>query len=425
MEQKNNIIKKLAGTHTATSLADWMEFDIQHTDRQAHLWKVGEEPRNITSSLLFESKTGIPLWKESQETVGSKVAPKNATVETLPQPSTSTGLTSGQSLREVRKTTGLSGAGTKWYLRYLKEGLTPAAAKEKALNRSKGSQDSKKRPAQEINPIDVQSAKKSRGNDKPLPVKNITEMAAPKQPRKTLSGSSYDSVANSLRIVILPKFYPEATLSRDEQGKIEELLIEKMYKGWDSKLRFSGIHFRSGLILIDCVDEEAAKFVHRAAPELDGWAGVELTTCTGDNIPSIYMMTVYLPRAKGVDTEKLLKLLITQNEGLHTQLWRVISGKDVKNGKLLTIGIDSLSQEAIKTNGCRVFYRFSSVSVHLHKGRVNKEGSNSAGATTPAEGTLSAAVAEQVEEAARHEINESSVKPHGSEDIDALDLSLS
>ncbi|XP_037930167.1 uncharacterized protein LOC119664876 [Teleopsis dalmanni] len=408
---KNNI-KKPAGTHTANKLVNRSESDIQHTDRQAPFPKrkaekstEGKEARNNTSSLPTESKTESSLRKGSQGTLGSKVAPKDVTIETLPQPST---------------TTGLSGAGTKWYLRYLKEGLAPEAAKEKALNRPRGNQDSKKRSAQEISPIDHQSAKKRRGNEKPPQAKDGTQMA---QPRKMISGSSYANVAKSLRIAILPKSYPESTLSREEQGKIEELLIEEMYKGWDAKLRFSGIHFRPGLILVDCVDEDAANFIHGTAPKLNGWEGAELTTCVGDKIPKLHMLTVYLPRAKG---EKLLKLLITQNEGLHTQLWRVFSSKDLKNGKLLTIGIDNRSQEAITTNGCRIFYRFSSVPIHLHKGRDNKERSNSAGENTPDVGTIPATVAELVEEEATRseKIEDISVLPHESEDIENLDLSL-
>ncbi|XP_037931907.1 uncharacterized protein LOC119666697 [Teleopsis dalmanni] len=429
---KNNI-KKPAGTHTANKLVNRSESDIQHTDRQAPFPKrkaekstEGKEARNNTSSLPTESKTEPSLRKGSQGTLGSKVAPKDVTIETLPQPSTSTGLNSGQSFRDARKSTGLSGAGTKWYLRYLKEGLAPEAAKEKALNRPRGNQDSKKRSAQEISPIDHQSAKKRRGNEKPPQAKDGTQMAAPKQPRKIISGSSYANVAKSLRIAILPKSYPESTLSREEQGKIEELLIEEMYKGWDAKLRFSGIHFRPGLILVDCVDEDAANFIHGTAPKLNGWEGAELTTCVGDKIPKLHMLTVYLPRAKGVDTEKLLKLLITQNEGLHTQMWRVFSSKDLKNGKLLTIGIDNRSQEAITNNGCRIFYRFSSVPIHLHKGRDNKERSNSAGENTPAVGTIPATVAELVEEEATRseKIEDISVLPHESEDIENLDLSL-
>lgn len=47
--------------------------------------------------------------------------------------------TSGKekTLSELRREIGVSDAGVKWYLRYIKEGLTPEGAKEKVLDRPK------------------------------------------------------------------------------------------------------------------------------------------------------------------------------------------------------------------------------------------------------------------------------------------------
>ncbi|XP_017474312.1 PREDICTED: uncharacterized protein LOC108364938 [Rhagoletis zephyria] len=327
--------------------------------------------------------------KESLGQVGSEVA--SAPIDDIPQASTSTGLTTGQSRKfgDVRKAKGFSGAGAKWYLRYLNKGLTSEEAKKKVLDREKSSDSTdvvakastpegnpeKKAPLDREKPGDSKrvAAELSPPEGKPEKKKSRLETVAPKPKAGARKpGVSYASATKRIRLAVLPKAFPESTLTREDQGKIEDAIVEEMGKGWRSILQFDGIHFRPGLILVDCLNAESAEWLREIVPKLPDWDGAELTTCDGDNIPRVHVITTYLPKAAGVDTQKLLNLIIAQNEGMHTDLWKVYRSNDEKTGKLLTIGIDDRSLDAIKKKNCILRYRFGSVPVHVHKGREPK-----------------------------------------------------
>lgn len=50
-----------------------------------------------------------------------------------------------------------------------------------------------------------------------------------------------------------------------------------MISGDEYKLRFTGIHFRPGMLLVDnCADESTVKWLKEKAPQLQKWEGTEL-----------------------------------------------------------------------------------------------------------------------------------------------------
>ncbi|XP_017462856.1 PREDICTED: uncharacterized protein LOC108356249, partial [Rhagoletis zephyria] len=243
--------------------------------------------------------------KESLGQVGSEDA--SAAKDDIPQASPSTGLKTGQSRKfgDVRKATGLSGAGAKWSLRYVSKGLTPEEAKKKVLDREKTSDSA--REAGEISaPKGNPENKKVLDGEKPSDSKRgAAEISPPEgKPEKKRSclealgpkpkagarkpGVSYASATKRIKQAVLPKAFPESTLTREDQGKIEDAIVEEMGKGWWSILPLDGIHFRPGLILVDCLDAESAEWLREIVPKLPDWDDAELTTCDGDNIPRVH-----------------------------------------------------------------------------------------------------------------------------------------
>lgn len=90
-------------------------------------------------------------------------------------------------------------------------------------------------------------------------------------------------------------------------------------------------------------------------------------------------MTVYLHEAAAIETGKLLQLLITHNMDSNTRLWGVFKSKEEGKGKLLTIGEDGRSLEAIKSFNCTISYRFGYNPVHVHEKKPRKNTSSSGG----------------------------------------------
>lgn len=65
-----------------------------------------------------------------------------------------------------------------------------------------------------------------------------------------------------------------------------------------------------------------------------------MRACLGDDIPKAHVVTIFFPRSKEMEEVKLLRLVSTQNDGLNTQLWKVLSSKVEGTGKFTSVAID-------------------------------------------------------------------------------------
>lgn len=192
--------------------------------------------------------------------------------------------------------------------------------------------------------------------------------------------TSYAEAASSMKVAILPK-EPQASLSADELAALEEAIVEEMLLGSSCKLKFAGIHFRPGMLVVDAVDQQSADWLVEKAPHLSKWSGVELRACVGEDIPKAHIVTIFFPRSKDMEEEQLLRLVSAQNEGIHTNLWRVLSSKLEGPGRLTSISIDEESLEKILENGSTIFFRFGKIPVHGTKRKP--EGNNTERESSP------------------------------------------
>ncbi|XP_050512864.1 uncharacterized protein LOC126888559 [Diabrotica virgifera virgifera] len=262
---------------------------------------------------------------------------------------------------------GLSGAGCRWYLRYLSQGISPETARKKALEHKSQEPASQKRKRTEtvISPAQKEVKRKK---------EEVGE-----QTTTSVGMSSCAAALKSEKIAILPKGFPENTLSAEQQTLVEEAIVQEMFAEWEHKLQFGGIHFKPGYLVVDCETPQSAEWLRLKVPQIRKWEGGELTTCKGDDIPRSHVVTVFLPRSKGLSAEKLLQLIEVQNEGLAIGRWKVLSAKEEAAGQLLRAAIDELSCAALRKNGCTIFYRFGKIPVHGIKRETEKETPGSSG----------------------------------------------
>jgi hypothetical protein len=281
--------------------------------------------------------------------------------------------------RDDPRRLGLSGAGTRWYLRFLEQGLEPDEARKRAVEKKVGQgqlpqkTDSVKRGTQEITPQKEKEAKKMR-------VDAAGTSAA------TASGhvTTYAETTKLIKVAVLAKEYPEKLLSADELTQLEDAIISEVAGGATCKIQFGGIHFRPGYVVVDCVNKETSEWLKQRATQLKDWKGVELMACLGDDIPRAHNVTIYFPRSAGKEAKFVLSLVEAQNEGLCTHMWKVLRSKDESGGKLLTIGIDDLSCEKIRADGHRIYFRFGKIPVHglqrpAHSGPLTEEAKDTEG----------------------------------------------
>lgn len=69
----------------------------------------------------------------------------------------------------------------------------------------------------------------------------------------------------------------------------------EMCEGGNEGLVFTGIRFRSDLILVDCATEDMPNLLGIIDSKLPEWKGTKLLMCARDNLPGTYMATVPKP----------------------------------------------------------------------------------------------------------------------------------
>lgn len=186
--------------------------------------------------------------------------------------------------------------------------------------------------------------------------------------------TSFEEAASSIKVAVLSRD-PEKNLSREELMAVEEAFVREILAGAEHKLRFTGIHFRPGMLMVDCVDECTVKWMKEKAPRLQKWEGPTLKACVGEEIPRTYVIEALFPKSINLNNEDVLALVNSQNEDVHTRLWKVLNSKEEVSDKLLTIAVDERSFIGIKKGGNSLFYRFGKVSVSIVKeNKKNLEG---------------------------------------------------
>lgn len=262
---------------------------------------------------------------------------------------------------------GLSGAGCRKYLRLLHEGKAPEEARRQVLEEKKKRDEETpstasprknpqgKRGSEFISPPQRTGGKKQKTGNEHQKTSRPAGIAG--------QVTSYAKAAKLNRIGILPKEYPQVMLSPEQLTALEEAVVAEMVKTTARGLQFSGIHFRSGMVLVDCESEQTAEWLVQMSPRLKAWKGPELVARRGDDIPKSHTISIFLPRSKGQDTKALLRLIEVQNAELSTNTWRVMNAKEQGHGQVLTIGIDTKTKEAIKAKGHSIHYRFGQVPV--------------------------------------------------------------
>lgn len=123
----------------------------------------------------------------------------------------------------------------------------------------------------------------------------------------------------------------EKTLSLEDLSPLEEMVL-----CIKCKLRFSSIHFRPPMLVVNCMGVQTADWPKKKSSRLSIWKGVEIRACVGENISKAPVVTIFFLRSKE---------LLTPGK-LH--LWRVQGIKDECLEKLLIIGVDERSASSMK-----------------------------------------------------------------------------
>lgn len=173
---------------------------------------------------------------------------------------------------------------------------------------------------------------------------------------------SFAKAAETVKLAIIAEDHPETILSSADLGQIQDYLLDEMLSSKSGEsIKFGGIQFGAGKLLLDCGNEATANWVRETTPQLKEWKGAKLWACSGDDIPHDHIMKVFLPRSEEEDVQTLLRRIQVQNRELNVGCWKVLSTNKHSGGQLLRVVIDDHSKEEMVKKEYLLNFRFGAV----------------------------------------------------------------
>ncbi|EDX16273.1 GD24766 [Drosophila simulans] len=186
---------------------------------------------------------------------------------------------------------------------------------------------------------------------------------------------SYAAVTVAIKVQVVPEGYRKVVLSSENLSQLEDALLEEIVlSGWDSPIKFGGIHFRVGHLIVDCRNATTAEWLQLSVPSLSKWSGISLEVKMCDDLPSSHNITIFCPRTGDKTTKWIMELIKKQND-LDTENSRLISRKNEGGGSLLSLGIDDNSCAKIISGDHKLSFSLGDISVcGLKKAKAIKSG---------------------------------------------------
>ncbi|XP_022209841.2 uncharacterized protein LOC111065759 [Drosophila obscura] len=249
---------------------------------------------------------------------------------------------------------GLQKKARKRYNRYLRDGMRPEEARVRAIDPEAYQQLEKIKQK-------IMSTPAVKGGLK-RKAKSPATAVAPKRANK----SPETQGCGTIDVAILATGYPLKLLTQEEATKVEEALVAEMLKGCSHSINFAGIHFRNGLLIVKCRDDKSKQWLELAVPKVLVLDKVLLRACPEDDLPSLQIVTIHLPRAAGVKPKTAVSLLREQNRDLHSETWDMLKCIVTRTGgAFVTLGLKPAAFELLQQNGMEMSYRFEQLPCQL------------------------------------------------------------
>lgn len=264
-------------------------------------------------------------------------------------------------LKSLAKTHNLSGGAFKRAKTLISGGCTPQQAVEAIKDHNRRKFEQRER---------VESrAKMMRGKHRPSVNPKIKNEEAAKKRTERLS---YAKALSMKRIAIYAKETPNQTLTSQQLGQISNVIVDAIADEETIVVKFSGILFQPGTMIIDCQDQESADWLQRTVPSLKNWTGPELEAGPESDAPGNKIVMIYFPREAETENERILKIFSHQNEDINVKVWKVLKSSAISGGKKMVLAIDEASYDHFQAEGMNANYRYGIIEVREIQAKNNR-----------------------------------------------------
>ncbi|KAL7724910.1 hypothetical protein ACLKA6_020046 [Drosophila palustris] len=187
----------------------------------------------------------------------------------------------------------------------------------------------------------------------------------PTEATGTREHRSYSEVASSDRFAVIAKGYPTALLSTKELVMVREAILDKIREQRQGAVKpyFTGCSLRPGWLLISCANQETANWLKATVPKLKLWNGAQIEIVAEADMPRPQIYVGYFPKTEKCSNEDILQLLEGQNSALRIGDWRTLNRVERGKHVELTLSVDPVSDDQMKSQGYTLCYGFGLVNV--------------------------------------------------------------
>lgn len=203
--------------------------------------------------------------------------------------------------------------------------------------------------------------KKKRTNAGPVK-RNLPTNGGP--PNKT-SKPSTDAPAG-IAMAVAAKDYPNKLLTNAQSNEVKAAILKEVVQQKDSetKPRFESCnHVKAGYLRVICSDAPTRQWLHRIVGKLSVPEGVSLKLVVEKKLVKSDIYFGVFSDSKKEENASILEFIKSQNDGLDTSKWKILSRKDgpTKQSIELMFSVDSESSKSIAKLDNALKYKFNKV----------------------------------------------------------------
>ncbi|XP_062712521.1 uncharacterized protein LOC134289869 [Aedes albopictus] len=171
---------------------------------------------------------------------------------------------------------------------------------------------------------------------------------------------SYRDAARMVKMGILVKDYPNHQMTTEQLDALQEAILLKIENQRHEKVKpkFTKCSYRHGYLVLDCKDSVTANWLKDVTGMLSPWENAELIALDEKDIPRPEVFHAFFPLSADYSDERLRGLIESQNDGLSTKGWRILTRSNANKHAEWMLNVDEGSLEILSQRNFILNFRF-------------------------------------------------------------------
>lgn len=185
----------------------------------------------------------------------------------------------------------------------------------------------------------------------------------PETPKSPWSknGRSYKDVASLVKVAVVLCGFPDVQMTLEQLDLVQEALLLKIeeQRFAETKPKFTKCSYRNGYIVFTCKDKVTALWLKDVTRSIAPWKDAKLVAMDEKDIPLPDTYHAFFPMSANFDNDRIKGLLESQNDGLSTKGWKILTRTNPGNKHAeWFLNVDGESLKTLSSNNFVLNFRF-------------------------------------------------------------------